>query len=107
MRKKKTNNDNSGWGEEGKAFGFERFARVELNEKPDVASETQNCMFLVIEDLGYTTNLAARSMRSRAKDLLGLIMPGIACPFVVEVVQEVNRAIAESKFPLWFMQRTM
>jgi len=69
-----------------------------LNGKPDVASETQDCMLSVIEDLGYTTNLVARSMRSRAKNLVGSIMPDIACPFAVEVMQGENRAIAESTF---------
>ena len=82
----KTNGDNSGWGEEGKAFGFERFARVELKGKPDVASETQDRMLSVIEDLGYPTNLVE------------LIMPDIAYPFAVDVMQGVNHAIAESKF---------
>jgi hypothetical protein len=89
----KTNGDNSGWGEEGKAFGFECFARVELNGKPNVASETKDRMLSVIEDLGYTINLAARSMRSRAKNLVGLIMPDIAYPFAVEVMQGGEQSI--------------
>ncbi|MBN2116461.1 MAG: LacI family DNA-binding transcriptional regulator [Anaerolineales bacterium] len=93
----KTDGDNSGWGEEDKAFGFGRFARVELKGKPDVASETQDRMLSVIEDLGCT-NLAARSLRSRAQNLVGVIMPDIACPFVVEGMQATNRATAESTF---------
>ena len=38
-----------------------------LNSKVDVASETQDRILSVIDDLGYTTNLAARSMRSFKK----------------------------------------
>jgi LacI family transcriptional regulator len=71
-----------------------------LNGKVDVASETQERIQSVIEDLGYTTNLAARSMRSQKKNLVGLIMPDIAYPFAIEVMKGVNRAIAESEFDL-------
>jgi len=67
-----------------------------LNGKVDVASDTKGHILNVIDNLGYTTNLAARSMRSQKKNLVGLIMPDIAHPFAVEVMKGVNRAIAES-----------
>ncbi len=71
-----------------------------LNGKVDVASDTQDRIRTVIDDLGYTTNLAARSMRSFRKNLVGLLMPDIAYPFAIEVMKGVNRAIAESEFDL-------
>jgi LacI family transcriptional regulator len=71
-----------------------------LNSKVDVAIETQDRIRSVIDNLGYTTNLAARSMRSFKKNMVGLIMPDIAYPFAVEVMKGVNRAIAESEFDL-------
>jgi len=71
-----------------------------LNRKVDVAIETQDRILSVIENLGYTTNLAARSMRSQKKNLIGLIMPDIAYPFAIEVMKGVNRAVAESEFDL-------
>ena len=71
-----------------------------LNGKVDVSSETQEHVRSVIDELGYTTNLAARSMRSFKKNLVGLIMPDIAYPFAIEVMKGVNRAIAESEFDL-------
>jgi len=71
-----------------------------LNGRVDVASDTQERILSVIENLGYTTNLAARSMRSHKKNLVGLIMPDIAYPFAIEVMKGVNRAIAESEFDL-------
>lgn len=71
-----------------------------LNGKVDVASTTQDRILSVIDNLGYTTNLAARSMRSRKKNLVGLIMPDIAYPFAIEVMKGVNQAIAESEFDL-------
>ena len=71
-----------------------------LNGKVDVAKETQDHILAVIDELGYTTNLAARSMRSQKKNLIGLIMPDIAYPFAFEVMKGVNKAIAESEFDL-------
>ena len=71
-----------------------------LNRRVDVATDTQDRILSVIDDLGYTTNLAARSMRSQKKNLIGLIMPDIAYPFAIEVMKGVNRAIAESEFDL-------
>jgi LacI family transcriptional regulator len=71
-----------------------------LNGKVDVASETQDRIRSVIDNLGYTTNLAARSMRSFKKNMVGLIMPDIAYPFAIEVMKGVNRAIAQSEFDL-------
>ncbi len=71
-----------------------------INGKSDVAKETQDRIHLIVEELNFTTNLAARSMRSRKKNLIGLVMPDIAYPFAVEVMKGVNRAIAESEFDL-------
>jgi LacI family transcriptional regulator len=71
-----------------------------LNGKVDVAPETQDRIHSVIDNLGYTANLAARSMRSFKKNMVGLIMPDIAYPFAIEVMKGVNRAIAESEFDL-------
>lgn len=80
-------------------FSVSTVSRV-LNGKVDVASETQERIRSVIDELGYTTNLAARSMRSRKNNLVGLVMPDIAYPFAFEVMKGVNRAIAESEFDL-------
>ena len=71
-----------------------------LNGKVDVASETQDRILSIINNMGYTTNLAARSMRSFKKNMVGLIMPDIAYPFAIEVMKGVNRAIAQSEFDL-------
>lgn len=71
-----------------------------LNGKLDVASETQDRILSVIGDLGYTTNLAARSMRSQRKNLIGLVVPDIGFPYSIEVMKGINRAVAESNFDL-------
>ena len=71
-----------------------------LNGKVDVAADTQDRIQLVINDLGYTSNLAARSMRSLKKNLIGLVVPDISWPYSIEIMRGINRAIAESKFDL-------
>jgi len=70
-----------------------------LNGKVDVASETQDRILAVISKLGYTSNLAARSMRSHKKNLIGLVVPDFGL-YSVEIMKGVNRAIAESKYDL-------
>lgn len=80
-------------------FSVSTVSRV-LNGKVDVAGDTQEKILGVISKLGYTSNLAARSMRSRRKDLLGLVIPDIGFPYSIEVMKGINRAIAESKFDL-------
>jgi LacI family transcriptional regulator len=71
-----------------------------LNSKVDVASDTQDRVVAVIDELGYTSNLAARSMRSRKKNLIGLVVPDIGFPYSIEIMKGINRAIAESYFDL-------
>ena len=71
-----------------------------LNGKVDVASDTRDRILLVIDELGYTSNLAARSMRSHRKNLIGLVVPDIGFPYSIEIMKGINQAIAESKFDL-------
>ena len=71
-----------------------------LNGKVDVASDTQDRILAIIDELGYTSNLAARSMRSRKKNLIGLVVPDIGFPYSIEIMKGINRAIAESKYDL-------
>jgi LacI family transcriptional regulator len=71
-----------------------------LNGKVDVAKSTKMHVLKVIDDLEYSSNFAARSMRSQKKNLIGLIMPDIAYPFAIEIMKGVNLAIAESEFDL-------
>ena len=71
-----------------------------LNNKDDVSEETFQRVSQVIDDLGYSSSLAARSMRSRKTNVIGLIMPDVDDPFSVEVIRGVNRAIVELKYDL-------
>lgn len=80
-------------------FSVSTVSRV-LNGKDDVAPETQEKIQEVIKQLGYTSNLAAVSMRGAKTYLIGLIMPDIAYPFAFEIMKGVNRAIAQSEYDL-------
>lgn len=71
-----------------------------LNDKDDVAAETYERVQAVIKELGYTSSLAARSMRSRRTNVIGLIMPDVEDPFSVQVMKGVNHAIAEFDYDL-------
>ena len=66
-----------------------------LNDKDDVAPETYEKVRSVIRRLGYTSSLAARSMRSRRTNVIGLIVPDVGDPFSIQVMRGVNRAITE------------
>ena len=70
-----------------------------LNEKDDVASDTQDRVLDVINKLGYTSNFAARSMRSHKKNMIGLVVPDFGL-YSFEIMRGVNKAIAESQFDL-------
>lgn len=71
-----------------------------LNNKADVSPETQERVTEVIRELGYTSNLAARSMRSLRTNIIGIIVPDIEHPFSQEVLKGVNRVIASSSYDL-------
>lgn len=71
-----------------------------LNEKDDVAAETYNRVTEVISELGYTSSLAAKSMRSRKTNVIGMIMPDVQNPFSVQVMGGVNEAITKYGYDL-------
>jgi LacI family transcriptional regulator len=71
-----------------------------LNDKDDVAPETYERVQGVIQQLGYTSSLAARSMRSRRTNVIGLFMPDVGDPFSIQVMKGVNQAIVKLDYDL-------
>ncbi len=71
-----------------------------LNDKDDVAPSTYAKVQDVIEEMGYTSSLAARSMRSRRTNVIGLVMPDVGAAFSVEIMKGVNQAIAAIDYDL-------
>ncbi len=71
-----------------------------LNGKGDVAFETNEKVQRIVKELGYASSLAARGMRSRSTNVIGLIMPDVASPYSLEVLRGVNRGIAQLDYHL-------
>jgi len=71
-----------------------------LNDKDDVAPGTYQKVQDVIDELGYTSSLAARGLRSHRMNVIGLIMPDVGDPFSIQVMKGVSRAIAELDYDL-------
>lgn len=71
-----------------------------LNDKDDVAPETYERVRAIIRQLGYTSSLAARSMRSHRTNVIGLVMPDVGDPFSIQVMRGVNRATTEHGYDL-------
>jgi len=71
-----------------------------LNNKDDVAPETYQKVQEVIDELGYTSSLAARGMRSHRMNVIGLAMPDVGDPFSIQVMKGISRAIAELDYDL-------
>ena len=71
-----------------------------LNDKDDVAIETYERVKDVISELGYTSSLAAKSMRSRKTNVIGLIMPDVGESFSIQVMKGVNQAITQIGYDL-------
>jgi len=66
-----------------------------LNNKADVAPETLQLVQDVIEKLGYTSSLAARSLRSSSTNVIGAVLFDIVDPFSVQVMSGIDRALRE------------
>jgi LacI family transcriptional regulator len=71
-----------------------------LNDKDDVAQETYENIQRVIDKLGYTSSLAAKSMRSRKTNVIGLVVSDLEQAFCLKVVKGVNRAIEQLDYDL-------
>jgi LacI family transcriptional regulator len=66
-----------------------------LNGKDDISEVTIQKVMAVVEELGYASSLAARGMRSRRTNLIGLILHDVASLYSQEIMRGVNRAIAK------------
>lgn len=71
-----------------------------LNNKDDVAPDTCRRVQDVIARLGYTSSLAARSMRSRKTGVIGVIVPDLEDPFCIQVVKGIHHAIVALDYDL-------
>jgi LacI family transcriptional regulator len=71
-----------------------------LNEKDDVSEETYEKVRRVIAELGYTSSLAATSMRSRQTNVIGVLVVDLGDPFSLELFKGIGRAIHGTEYDL-------
>jgi LacI family transcriptional regulator len=71
-----------------------------LNNKDDVALETAATVQRVVEELGYASSMAARSLRSRTTGVVGLIVPDFWHTFTSLVVKGINQAVVAEGYDL-------
>lgn len=71
-----------------------------LNDKDDVAPETSARVRAVIHELGYASSLAARSMRSRRSNVIGVIVPDLVQHYSLLVVRGIQRTARAADYDL-------
>jgi LacI family transcriptional regulator len=71
-----------------------------LNNKDDVAPETYARVRRVMAELNYTASLAAKSMRSRTTNVIGLVLPDVTDAFNLAVIRGVGTTIRMSSYDL-------
>jgi LacI family transcriptional regulator len=62
-----------------------------LNDKDDVAPDTSARVREVIRELGYASSLAARSLRSRRSNVIGVIVPDLVQFYSLLVIRGIQR----------------
>ncbi len=71
-----------------------------LNGKDDVAAATYARVRKIIDDLGYSSSLAAKSMRSQRTHVIGVIIFDLSLPFCIEVVRGVDQMVQAQGYDL-------
>ena len=66
-----------------------------INDYPYVRDETRRRVLEAIEQLGYTPNLSARSLRSGRTNVISLMIPDLRNAYFAELADSVMRAAAE------------
>lgn len=68
------------------------------NARARIAPETRERVILAARELGYVTNVVARSLVSSRSYAIGIIVPDLRNPFFAEVVSGAERVVAEAGY---------
>lgn len=71
-----------------------------LNGKDDVAAATKVRVRKIIDELGYSSSLAAKSMRSRRTDVIGVVIFDLSLSFNTEVVRGIAQVVQAQGYDL-------
>ncbi len=69
-----------------------------INNVPTVRQTSREKVQRAIEELDYQPNAAARSLARGKTDTIGLIIPTLTDPFIMQVVGEVDRALEKQGY---------
>jgi LacI family transcriptional regulator len=65
-----------------------------LSGRRPVSPEVEQAVRAACEELGYRTNVLARSLRLQTTDTVGMVVPGISNPFFPAIVEAVERELS-------------
>lgn len=71
-----------------------------LNNRGYISQQTRDNVHRAMEQIGYTPNDVARAMLNGRLNLIGIIVPFVSNPFHGQVVQVVERSLADNGFKL-------
>jgi LacI family transcriptional regulator len=71
-----------------------------LNGRNDVAAATYQRVQKIIDDLGYSSSLAAKGMRSHRTHVIGVIIFDLSDPFSIEVLRGIDPAVQAHAYDL-------
>ncbi len=71
-----------------------------LNDKPDVSPETRESILKIVEEMRFVPNLVAKGLSSGGVNLLSMLLPSLAWPWVLEVIRGVAERVEQSAYEL-------
>ncbi len=80
-------------------FSVASVSRV-LNESGKVTDETRESVMKAVNALGYSPNIAARSLSTARSQAIGVVLPDMHGEFFSELVRGIDRAASESGYLL-------
>jgi LacI family transcriptional regulator len=72
-----------------------------INDQGEISEETRQRVQVVIDELGYTPNLAARSLVTQRSSTVGLVISDITNPFFAETARGVQDVAREEGYELF------
>jgi len=69
-----------------------------INNTSFVSSKVKKRVLKAMDELDYQPNLAAKSLRSKKSNIIGLLMPDIANPFYMNVIKGIEKVMRENSY---------
>jgi len=72
-----------------------------LNDRPDVAPVTRECVLQTIAELNYHPNAQAVGLSRHSTGVVGLVVPDVITPFCTSIIESVQNSLRE--FGYWML----